>query len=105
MFTNSKLGLHLSPQQLAITGSELKGVRLLGYDRQSIAQILYLDRQTGPMALCITRADNAQVTEPDSEVRYGMNVAYWRQQGFNYMLIGHKTPQALHELARQMMDS
>jgi len=89
---NSTLGTSLTTTQLALPGAELKNARLLNYDQYNIAQITYLDPAYGPMALCITRASQRSDTGPQSEVRRGMNVIYWRAKGYNYMLIGHNPP-------------
>lgn len=83
------LGLALSPAALAVPGADLKDARMLHYDEYDIAQITYLDPKYGPMALCITRSDQRDNTAQESEIRRGMNVVYWRNAGYNFMLIGH----------------
>lgn len=83
------LGIALSPAGLVVQGAELKNARLLHYDEYDIAQITYLDARSGPMALCITRSEHPGNTAPQSEVRQKMNVIYWRDSGYNFMLIGH----------------
>lgn len=86
-----RLGLELDAQHLRLPGAELKDARLLRYDRQPLAQIVYLDRQARPMALCITRAQDADPSAAATEVRRGMHVAYWSAHGLDYMLIGHES--------------
>lgn len=85
----NNVGIALTPAQLALPGAELKNARILSYDDYRIAQISYLDPKYGPLALCITRTSLPGKTAQESEVRRGMNVVYWRSNGYNFMLIGH----------------
>ncbi len=85
----NNIGIALTPAQLALSGAELKNARILSYDDYRIAQISYLDPKYGPLALCITRTSQPGKTAQESEVRRGMNVVYWRSNGYNFMLIGH----------------
>lgn len=83
------MGIGLSPAALEVQGAELKNARILHYDDYDIAQITYLDARYGPMALCITRSEHRENTAQESEIRQKMNVVYWREAGYNFMLIGH----------------
>ncbi|ARM87113.1 anti-sigma factor protein [Rhizobium sp. CIAT894] len=85
---DEKLGLSLSPQAVALPGIDFKRALLLQYDGKPLAQIAYLDPETGPMALCIVRSD-AGPKAPDVESRKGMNVVYWSNGTHAFMLIGH----------------
>lgn len=89
------LGIALSPAALAVQGADLKDARMLHYDEYDIAQITYLDARYGPMALCITRSEHRDNTALQREIRRGMNVVYWRNAGYNFMLIGHSPAPAL----------
>ncbi|QBJ09685.1 anti-sigma factor [Rahnella aquatilis] len=89
------LGIALSPAVLAVQGADLKDARMLHYDEYDIAQITYLDARYGPMALCITRSEHSDNTALQREIRRGMNVVYWRNAGYNFMLIGHSPAPAL----------
>ncbi|WP_047606464.1 anti-sigma factor family protein [Rahnella aquatilis] len=89
------LGIALNPAALAVQGADLKDARMLHYDDYDIAQITYLDAQYGPMALCITRSEHRDNTALQREIRRGMNVVYWRNAGYNFMLIGHSPAPAL----------
>ncbi|PCK77448.1 anti-sigma factor family protein [Rhizobium sophoriradicis] len=83
-----KLGLSLSPEAVSLPGVDFKRALLLQYDGKPLAQIAYLDPETGPMALCIVRSD-AGLKAPDLESRKGMNVVYWSNGRHAFMLIGH----------------
>ncbi|KAA6483849.1 anti-sigma factor [Agrobacterium sp. SHOUNA12C] len=84
----SKVGLALTPEAVAIPGIDFKRAILLNYDSKPLAQIAYLDPESGPMALCITPSTTGAST-PDMENRRGMNVVYWSDTAHAFMLIGH----------------
>ncbi|KQV68296.1 hypothetical protein [Rhizobium sp. Root1220] len=95
---DEKLGLSLSPEVVSLPGIDFKRAQLLQYDDKPLAQIAYLDPQTGPIALCIVRSD-AGVKEPDIEGRKGMNVVYWSNGTHAFMLIGHAPVDQMRDLA------
>ncbi|MEF0942886.1 anti-sigma factor family protein [Rhizobium sp. BR 362] len=84
----SKLGLTLTPEAVALPGIEFKRAQLLNYDSKPLAQIAYLDPESGPMALCIIPSTKG-ASAPDMENRRGMNVVYWSNATHAFMLIGH----------------
>ncbi|TCU28023.1 anti-sigma factor RsiW [Rhizobium azibense] len=92
-----KLGLALSPRMVALPGVDFKRVLLLEYDERPLAQIGYLDPETGPMALCIIRSDKGEKA-PEIEGRKGMNVIYWSSRSHAFMLIGHAPADRMQEL-------
>jgi len=95
---DGKLGLNLSPEAVALPGVEFKRAQLLEYDDQPLAQIAYLDPETGPMALCIVRSGKG-AKAPDIEGRKGMNVIYWSTATHAFMLIGHAPVDRMREIA------
>lgn len=95
---DSKLGLNLSPEAVALPGVDFKRAQLLEYDDHPLAQIAYLDPETGPMALCIVRSEKG-AKEPDIEGRKGMNVIYWSTATHAFMLIGHAPVDRMREIA------
>jgi len=88
--TQQDIGLRLDTAQLALPESELKSIRMLRYDRTSIAQIAWANADSGPMALCISRAyqPSAAVIAAQSERRHGMNLVWWSAQGYLFVLVG-----------------
>ncbi|NKL18048.1 anti-sigma factor family protein [Rhizobium leguminosarum] len=95
---DEKLGLSLSPEAVSLPGIEFKRALLLQYDGKALAQIAYLDPETGPMALCIVKSDKGS-TAPDLESRKGMNVVYWSNATHAFMLIGRIPVDRVQELA------
>jgi anti-sigma factor RsiW len=94
----SKLGLSLSPETVSLPGVDFKRALLLQYDDQPLAQIAYLDPETGPMALCIVRSDGG-AKAPQVEGRKGMNVVYWSNAAHAFMLIGHAPLERMQAIA------
>lgn len=97
----ARLGLRLSPEAIALSGVDFKRALLLQYDDQPLAQLAYLDPETGPLALCIVRSDDG-AREPDVEVRKGMNVVYWSDKTHAFMLIGHASLERMKALAEDV---
>ncbi|MFS8147136.1 anti-sigma factor family protein [Rhizobium sp. BR 249] len=98
---DEKLGLSLSPETVLLPGIDFKRALLLQYDGKPLAQIAYLDPETGPMALCIVRSD-AGPKAPDVENRKGMNVVYWSNATHAFMLIGHAPADRMTAIADEM---
>lgn len=95
---DEKLGLSLSPEAVSLPGVDFKRALLLQYDGKALAQIAYLDPETGPMALCIVKSD-AGPKAPDLENRKGMNVVYWSNATHAFMLIGHAAADRMTAMA------
>ncbi|MGO8243805.1 anti-sigma factor family protein [Rhizobium johnstonii] len=95
---DEKLGLSLSPEAVSLPGIDFKRAQLLQYDGKTLAQIAYLDPETGPMALCIVKSDKGPKA-PDLENRKGMNVVYWSNATHAFMLIGRIPVDRVQELA------
>lgn len=99
---SSHLGLSLSASALTLPGSAFKGARMLNYDDKAIAQIVWDDPNSGPLALCITGAVHPTDRGFAEEQRRGMNVVYWQQQQHSFMLIGHKPAAELRTVASSL---
>lgn len=98
---DEKLGLSLSPEAVALPGIDFKRALLLQYDGKPLAQVAYLDPETGPMALCIVTSDAGPKT-PDLESRKGMNVIYWSNATHAFMLIGRISADRMKELGEDV---
>lgn len=100
--TTQDIGLKMSEQQLAIQGAELKVVRMLRYDSTSIAQIVWIHADFGPMALCISPLERAIATDIKNEQRHSMNIAWWNDSDYQFVLIGRAPLKPLRASARQL---
>ncbi|MBN8950260.1 MAG: Fis family transcriptional regulator [Rhizobium sp. 60-20] len=94
----AKLGLPLTPDVIAMPDVEFKRAQILNYDGKPLAQIAYLDPESGPMALCIVQSAKGAAA-PDMENRRGMNVVYWSNATHAFMLIGHAPIDRMQQLA------
>ncbi|AYG68066.1 anti-sigma factor [Rhizobium sp. CCGE531] len=94
----AKLDLSLAPEAVAMPGIEFKRAQILSYDSKPLAQIAYLDPESGPMALCIVQSAKGAAA-PDMENRRGMNVVYWSSSTHAFMLIGHAPIDRMQQLA------
>lgn len=100
--TAEDIGLHLNEHQLRLQGAELKMVRILRYDSTSIAQIAWMHAEYGPMALYISPLRQPGSAEISSEQRHGMNLAWWHDRGYQFVLIGRNPGPQLHNSARAL---
>lgn len=88
-FAGERLELDLSSVAFTSDGLAMRRAQVLQYDGKPLAQILYLDPNYGPLALCILAAP-ATTTPVNSEARHGMNLAYWSSSKHSYILASHE---------------
>lgn len=93
-----RLGLDLTPDLIEVPALRYQRALLFAYDDRPLAQLAYLDPQSGPVSLCIL-ADGAGPEPLEQEVRSGLNVVYWADAKFSYMLIGRAAADRLMPLA------
>ncbi|TCC09411.1 hypothetical protein E0L21_09075 [Kosakonia quasisacchari] len=100
--TAQDIGLSVKVAQLALSGAELKMVRMLRYDSTSIAQIAWMDAEYGPMALCISPERERQTRALTPENRHDMHLVWWQQRGYQFVLIGRNPPPQLSQHAQAL---
>lgn len=93
-FTGDRLGLDLSSFALTLGGLAMRRAQVLQYDGKSLGQILYLDPQHGPLALCILAAPSAP-SPIAGERRHGMNVISWATTAHSFVMASHCPPEQL----------
>ncbi|HDR2782729.1 TPA: hypothetical protein QCJ60_002030 [Enterobacter sichuanensis] len=96
------IGIKLQMAQLTLQGSELKMVRMLRYETTSIAQVAWINADYGPMALCISPVDETTTASLRQEQRHTMNLAWWQDAGYQFVLIGRNPSSHLRENAEQL---
>lgn len=94
----SALDISLSPQGTALPGLVLKRADLLQSRDRPLAQLLYYAADTGPVALCIMREEEAD-HGPTVERRAGLNLVYWNAGGRAFLLLGGAQAARLQALA------
>jgi anti-sigma factor RsiW len=95
---SAALDMALSPQGTALPGLALKRVDLLQSRDRPLAQLLYYAADTGPVALCIMREEEAD-RGPTVERRAGLNLVYWTAGGRAFLLLGSAQAAQLRALA------
>jgi anti-sigma factor RsiW len=94
----ARLGVPLTPEQIALPDLTFRRAQLFDYDGSPLGQIAYLDRQSGPVALCIYDHGETDAA-PHAERREGLNIVYWSRNGRSFLLIGHTNLSRLQNLA------
>jgi anti-sigma factor RsiW len=96
-----KLGLALTPDQVALPHVYLKRAQLFEYRGMPLAQIAYATRDQGPIAFCII-ANGKPDEAPAFEQREGSNIVFWTKGGHGYMLIGKLPRKQLEAFASDL---
>lgn len=96
------LDIPLTLAQLTLPEAELKSVRMLRYDDALISQIAWNHNDYGPMALCISREEQVQTSALTEEKRHGMNLVWWRNAGYQFVLIGRNPSAQLMRTATML---
>ena len=96
------IGMKLQMSQLTLQGAELKMVRMLRYETTSIAQIAWINANYGPMALCISPVDEKTTASLQQEQRHSMNLVWWQDAGYQFVLIGRNPLSHLQSNAEQL---
>jgi anti-sigma factor RsiW len=96
------IGMKLNMSQLTLQGAELKMVRMLRYETTSIAQVAWINADYGPMALCISPVDEKTTASLRQEQRHSMNLVWWHDAGYQFVLIGRNPPSQLRGNAEQL---
>ena len=74
------------------------GARLLGINDKPVAQLVYLDQEDRPVALCImSSTDNAKA--PEDSTNGDLNLVDWRDGSYGYAMVGWSDPALLSTLA------
>ncbi|ATN35187.1 hypothetical protein ACO34A_15385 [Rhizobium sp. ACO-34A] len=100
---NRRLDMRMTPDQLDFDDLDYKRAQVLAYDGQPLAQILYLDPDSGPLAFCIVRAEGKSAPMR-TEQRNGMTVVHWSDGSHALMLIGHAPETRMLDLAEALAD-
>lgn len=103
--TAEDIGLKVSEQQLMLHNAELKMIRMLRYDSTSIAQIVWMHADFGPMALCISPLEQSSEAQIQNEQRHSMNIAWWKSRRYQFVLIGRNPTEQLEASARRLQSA
>lgn len=96
-----ELKLDLSPGRLTSGGLSPERVIFYRFDGRWLLEIDYLDAENGPIALSILDRPG-EAAGVASELRRGMNVAYWSSPTHAFLFVGRAPDSILAERAKAM---
>jgi len=79
-------------------GVTFAGARLLGINERPVAQLVYLDANDQPLALCIIPSPR-EVKDPTLSVNGELNLVDWRDGKHGYAVVGWSDPALLESLS------
>jgi anti-sigma factor RsiW len=93
-----RLGGKLTIPELSGSGLTFAGGRMLVVDGKPVAQLMYTRPGSLPLAVCITRSSKAPAPVR-IEQRNGLDLAWWRDAAYTYVIIGVVAPEEAKILA------
>jgi anti-sigma factor RsiW len=96
-----RLNMQLDSDRVALPGRELSRVILYHVDGTPLAQIAYLDPESGPIAFCIL-AGSEGASPLALERRREMNMAEWSSDEHSFIVVGRAPLEVLEPLARRL---
>ncbi len=78
-------------------GVTFAGARLLGINEKPVAQLVYLDADDQPLALCIIPMTR-EVKPPTSSTNGELNLVDWRDGNHGFAVVGWSSPELLNTL-------
>ncbi len=93
------LGRPIPVPDLTEYGVTFAGARLLGINEEPVAQLVYLDADDQPLALCIIPSTNEAKT-PTSSTNGELNLVDWRDGSYGYAVVGWSPPELLNTLTQ-----
>lgn len=82
---------------LSAYGVTFQGARLLGINEKPVAQLVYLDANDQPLALCIIPSTKEE-KEPTISANRDLNLIDWRDGQYGYAVVGWSDRQLLNTL-------
>ncbi|MGI9433588.1 MAG: hypothetical protein ACR2Q4_01955 [Geminicoccaceae bacterium] len=102
---SDQLGRSLTVPDLSEDQLEFKGARLLAINGMPVAQLMYLDDEGEPLAICIMRNMMGKLKDPELSSHSDLNLVDWSDQGYQYAIVGTTTSGKLERLAARLQDS
>ncbi len=81
-----------------------KRAQVLAFQGQPVIQLAFLNADGEPYALCITRANGVQKSEPNLSKLEGLEAASWTKDGYDYLFIGGQDRGLVSRAAKQFLD-
>ena len=94
---SNMIGRDIRVPDLSEFGVTFAGARLLGINEKPVAQLVYLDRNDQPLALCIIPS-SGDAKEASASTNRDLNLVDWRDGRFAYAVVGWSEPALLSTL-------
>ncbi len=94
----STLDRPVTVPDLSAEGVIFQGARLLGVNGKPVTQLIYLDRDDQPLALCIIASDKEAIA-PSLSADRDINMVEWRDGRHGYALVGWSDSATMESLA------
>ncbi len=92
------LGREIEVPDLTEFGVTFAGARLLGINDRPVAQLVYIDANDQPLALCIIPSTR-EVTDPTLSADGELNLVDWHDGNHGYAVVGWSDPELLTSLS------
>ena len=103
---SASIGKSIKLDQLNVSPEiEYKRGQLLGFEGAALVQLAFLTKTGDPLALCIIRNGSDNSENVDLAVLEGMSSAYWRKDGYSYLLIGGKNSELVSRIAEKFISN
>jgi anti-sigma factor RsiW len=96
-----KVGVGLTPENVALPGLTYKIALTLSYDGAPLGEIAYVDPESAPVLLCVV-ANGGADAPVRSEKREEFSLASWSRGGRGYLVIARMPEPRVAELARKL---
>ena len=93
------LGREIIVPDLSNQGITFAGARLLGVNEKPVAQLVYLDANEQPLALCIIPMDE-EAKKPTLSFNRDLNLVDWRDGNYGYTVVGWSDPDLLTSVTK-----
>lgn len=91
------LGRQILVPDLTSLGVTFQGARLLAINEKPVAQLVYLDQNDQPLALCVIPSAGA-AKNPTLSTNGELNLVDWRDGNHGYAVVGWSDPELLSDL-------
>ncbi|MEM8950699.1 MAG: hypothetical protein AAGC99_15335 [Pseudomonadota bacterium] len=95
------LGRQILVPDLTDYGVTFAGARLLGINEQPVAQLVYLDADDQPLALCIIPS-SGDAKDPTLSTNGELNLVDWRDGNHGFAVVGWSAPELLTSLTAEI---
>lgn len=102
---SDQLGGAIAIPDLSDSGVNFKGARLLAIGGMPVAQLMYLDGNGEPLAICLMRNMMGKAKDVELSEHNDLKLVDWRDPAYQYVIVGSTTFATLEALAGRLIES